>query len=587
MAGLNISWDTLNSINQDSLSDEKERKKILNFLYQLTEQLQYWQTHLELDNMTDEFQQDYAGMKTATVTLRKTSDSILMRVEDAEGRLSRFELTADGLEGRIENAEGDITELQIGADGLETRVEDAEKGVGALEVAADELRMSVSEKLDADAESVGVKNSAATLTAEEFTLSFDGKNVFEIDRDSAVFDVDTLTATGQIIGNVVNTQKAAAFTVPSGASIQSVIDNLGKYLLGNVDVYVQGQHTENVQIHGFCGIGNLSLRFQSGAVLQGSIEVKYCQSVSILGPSQTECCILSKADICIFVYSVNRCYIGKVNMQGDGRNRGLMCEYATVYVETSNFAGFVKGIESATDSQMSVLNCIGGGTGDNALSTYAAVANGGAMLTLWGTTRPMGTLYDNNGAGLIRDAGTTPTSASGEVPVVKQTMTVKPSSSKGAVYGTADGTGGYVHPWGYYTNPFQGKNAGAGGYMFGVWLYEDGLSGLRTAISGKTVEAATLTLKRADAYGVDGSTVHLFYHSKTGVVSSDRPSEILTSTGLSAQVDRGKTVTFTLTSDLIAKLQNGTIQGFGLSSAGSTELMQFDGTVCDLTVVYS
>lgn len=566
MAGLNISWDTLNSINQDSLSDEKERKKILNFLYQLTEQLQYWQTHLELDNMTDEFQQDYAGMKTATVTLRKTSDSILMRVEDAEGRLSRFELAADGLEGRIENAEGDITQLQIGAD---------------------ELRMSVSEKLDADAESVGVKNSAATLTAEEFALSFDGKNVFEIDRDSAVFDVDTLTATGQIIGNVVNTQKAAAFTVASGASIQGVIDNLGKYLLGDVHITIDGQHKESVTLQGFVGPGNLTLTFNSGAVLTGSVKMIRCScGVDVYGPAQTECCLISNTSICMHVEDCASVNVQNLYMTGKGNNYGVYADASRVSLSGCNFAGFVYGVRGTNNAMVCMPNCIGGGDGDNALSGYAVWAYSNSMITMYGT-RPMGTLSDYNGFGLIRDADSTPTSASGSVPAVSQTMTVKPTSSKGAVYGTADGSGGYVHPWGYYTNPFQGKNAGAGGYMFGVWLFADGMSALRTAISGKTVEAATLTLKRADAYGVDGSTVHLFYHSKTSVASSDRPSEILTSTGLSAKVDRGKTVTFTLTSDLIAKLQSGAIQGFGLSSAGSTELMQFDGAVCDLTVVYS
>ncbi len=543
-----------------------------------------------------------------------SEESIVFAINEANGTAQLSQTTIDGgsLTERSITADrivaGSITSDEIAAnaitankilagavttDKLSAMSVTADK-LAAESVTANKLASDVGRTLDLSSnESVkasvvsGVQNSAATLTAEEFTLSFDGKNVFEIDRDSAVFDVDTLTATGQIIGNVVNTQKAATFTVASGASIQSVIDNLGKYLLGDVNITIDGQHKENVTLQGFVGHGSLTLTFNSGAVLTGSIKMIRCScGVDVYGPAQTECCLISNTSICMHVEDCASVNVQNLYMTGKGNNYGVYADASRVSLSGCNFAGFVYGVRGTNNAMVCMPNCIGGGDGDNALSGYAVWAYSNSMITLYGT-RPMGALSDYNGFGLIRDADSTPTSASGSVPVVSQTMTVKPTSSKGAVYGTADGAGGYVHPWGYYTNPFQGKNAGAGGYMFGVWLFADGLSALRTAISGKTVEAATLTLKRADAYGVDGSTVHLYYHGKTSVASSDRPSDILTSTGLSAQVDRGKSVTFTLTNDLIAKLQSGAIQGFGLSSAGSTELMQFDGTVCDLTVVYS
>ena len=565
MANLNINWDGLNQINGEALDDRQERKKILNFLYQLTEQLRYWQNNLELDNMTDEFQEQFKGLGNVTVTLREELDQVIAKVESGET--------------------GDVSELAVRVGEIAAQVQTISGEVAALKITAQGLSAQVSKKLDADKESVGVKNSAAQLTADEFSLSFDGKNVFEIDRDSAVFDVDTLTAKGQIIGNVVNTQKAVSVTVPGGASIQSVINNLGKYLLGNVDIYVQGQHTENVQIKGFYGMGNLSLHFQSGAVLSGSIDVRYCQSVSIIGPGQTECCILSTAENCIYAYTVGRFYMNNVSMQGGGRYRGVYCEYSTAYLANCTFAGFSYGVVSYTDGQTSMLDCIGGGTGDKALSTCAAMAGHGAMLTLFGSTRPMGALSDSNGAGLLRDAGTVETSASGETPVVSQTKTVTPSGAYGCVSATAAGNSSLVHDWGYYASPFQGKYSAAGGYMHGIWIYSN-IAELQSAIANATVETATVTIKRADAYGTDGKTVRLWYHNKTAKPSGSWPSAIFTDTGLTATVDRGKNVTFTLNSDLITKLKNGTVKGFGVSSMKNTDLMQFDGKVCDLTVIY-
>ena len=123
--------------------------------------------------------------------------------------------------------------------------------------------------------------------------------------------------------------------------------------------------------------------------------------------------------------------------------------------------------------------------------------------------------------------------------------------------------------------------------MHGIWIYNaSDITALQSAISGKTVEVATVTIKRADAYGTDGKTVRLWYHDKTAKPSGSWPSAIFTDCGLTAAVDRGKSVTFTLTSDLITKLKNGTIKGFGISSMKNTDLMQFDSSVCDLTVIY-
>lgn len=464
----------------------------------------------------------------------------------------------------------------------------AAESVTANKIAADvgrTLDLSSNESVKASVVS-GVENSAMTLTKDEFTLAFDGKNVMEVDEDSAVFDVDTLSATGQIIGNVVNTQKAGSYTVKSGASIQSVINNLNKYLLGNVYVYVEGQHTEDVSIQGFYGIGNLYLSFRSGAVFSGSIDIRYCKSVSIIGPSQSERCFLSTAENGVYSYNVERLNVYMLNMYGGGRQRGIYCLYTPgVYIEECALAGFTQGIYITSNSQASVYNCIGGGTGNNAL-TSAAVVNGGAMMTLYGNTRPMGALSDSNGAGLLRDAGTVETSATGDTPVVNTSITATPSATYSCVSSTAAGNSTLVHDWGWYANPFQGKYSAAGGYMHGIWIYSDGLSAVRSAIANKTIVSATLTIKRADAYGTDGKTMRLWYHDKTAKPSGSWPIAILTDTGLTATIDRGKTVTFELTSTLVDKIKSGAMKGFGVSSMSNTDLMQFDATVCDLTVIY-
>lgn len=518
------------------------------------------------------------------VTIDADIDGIKTRVGNNESSITTLTQTTSGLGTQVKDVSGNVTSLNQSVSSLQTNVQNVQGSVSTLQQTANALEVTVGKKLDADKNSVGVSNSAMTLTKDEFTLAFSGKNVMEVDSDSAVFDVDTLTATGQIIGNVVNTQKAVTVTVPAGASIQSAIDNLNKYLLGDVTIYVEGQHTENVMINGFYGMGGLNLIFKSGAVLSGSIEVWYSKCVSIIGPSQTACCLISTASNCIRVRNVERFYLSNAYVMGNGSNCGVYADFCMAHIAACNFAKMQFGIRGVYGAQVMVENCIGGGTGDMALDPYAINAYGGADVSVYGNTRPMGTLYGN--AGRIHDYNATPTSSSGQVPVVNATITAVPSVTYSCVSSTAAGNSSLVHDWGWYANPFQGKYSAAGGYMHGIWIYSDGLSAVRSAISGKTIVSATLTVKRADAYGTDGKTMRLWYHDKTAKPSGSWPSAILTDTGLTATVDRGKTVTFELTSALVDKIKSGAIKGFGVSSIKNTELMQFDAAVCDLTVIY-
>lgn len=548
-----------------------------------------------------------------------SEESIVFAINEANGTAQLSQTTIDGgsltersitadriVAGSItsdEIAANAITANHILAGSITTEKLDAlsvtADKLAAESVTANKLASDVGRTLDLSSnESVkasvvsGVENSAATLTANQFSLSFDGKNVMEVDADSAVFDVDTLTATGQIIGNVVNTQSDVTITVPSGGSIQSVINNLGKYLNGWVTINIQGAHAENVLIEGFKGKYALTLNVENGAYLQGTISVRQCDYVRIWCPEgmQKTAFVIPPVGgtgisaINVGCFECNNVYVAG---QDGASGRGFYLANGThAQMYRCNASKVQYGYFGYGNAMVAMYDCIGGGEDGLAFGSNAVLAQWGAMMSLYGNG-PYGTQNAQGNFGFIRDYSSAKVASGGTTPTVAQTVTMTPSSSKGAVYGTSDGSGGYVHPWGYYTNPFQGKNKGAGGYMFGLWLFADDYTAFYNAINGKTIQTATVTIKRADAYGVDGSTVHLFYHGLTSVQSSQRPSEILTSTGLSAKVDRGKNVTFTLTSDLIAKLQNGTIKGFGLSSAGSTDLMQFEGTVCDVSVVYT
>lgn len=177
MAQINLDTSALSRINDSNLDSQKERKAILDYLYQLTEQLRYWQNNVEMENMTEEFRQIITGIQNGNTELRVETDKIIARVEDTEGNLSEFTITAEEILQRVENAEGDIGNLSVQADEIAARVEDAEGDVASLQVMADQIAMQVENtqgdvanlQVEADQISQRVEDAEGNATSAVYT----------------------------------------------------------------------------------------------------------------------------------------------------------------------------------------------------------------------------------------------------------------------------------------------------------------------------------------------------------------------------------------------------------------------------------
>lgn len=79
----------LPNINGNTLKDEKERKQIMDYLFQLTEQLKYTLSHLDEENMTDEFKEEIQSSEAI--------QSFERRLESTDGAVqSVLKQTAEG-----------------------------------------------------------------------------------------------------------------------------------------------------------------------------------------------------------------------------------------------------------------------------------------------------------------------------------------------------------------------------------------------------------------------------------------------------------------------------------------------------------
>lgn len=163
MAAINISMPTFGA---DDLNDPRARRRIVSYLYRLAEQVKYLSTHIDGENMTDDFQQEMVSTASASVrdelsgTLTKfetqieqnareistkasqtevnalgeeietassefsqTASQLSARVTTADGKASQALQTANGFSARITNAEGDIASLELSLSGVVASVE--------------------------------------------------------------------------------------------------------------------------------------------------------------------------------------------------------------------------------------------------------------------------------------------------------------------------------------------------------------------------------------------------------------------------------------------------------------------------------
>lgn len=122
MAQMQLDMSRITQIAGEDLDGKKERRAILDYLYQLTEQLRYWQNNIEQENMTPAFAQDYDGMKKGMAEIRLENDSIRLLVEETEGKFAEILLTADGAKIMAQNAQNKVASLTVEVDRIESMV---------------------------------------------------------------------------------------------------------------------------------------------------------------------------------------------------------------------------------------------------------------------------------------------------------------------------------------------------------------------------------------------------------------------------------------------------------------------------------
>jgi hypothetical protein len=141
----------------------KDIKQVMNYVYQLEEQVRYILGHLGAENlspgavgeeqlsvnvkkdisdsaeMAEQNQRTLRNTKGDVATLQETASGLQTEVSNAQGSISTLQQTATSLGTRLTTAEGNISTVTQTASGLTTRVGNAEGSISTLQQTASSL----------------------------------------------------------------------------------------------------------------------------------------------------------------------------------------------------------------------------------------------------------------------------------------------------------------------------------------------------------------------------------------------------------------------------------------------------------------
>ena len=314
-----------------------------------------------------------------------------------------------------------------------------------------------------------------------------------------------------------------------------------KCLTGSMTITINGDVNGFLEIRGVVGRGNVTIN-GNGHTLNGHVWLNNnAVNVTIIGltisatGAQRGCLY---ASVCQSV-TLRNCIFNSNSLSGSaGTSQGVRVYYSNLLIQTCEFyntVDFNMVFGACTDA--AVQNC----KGDGAKCVYTDGAN-----VKWSGTRPSGTW----GKGIV--SLTAPADLTTlKIDTGSATPTETPVTTKSY---TASVTGTY-YPSGHWINDNtirQGhEGTGSNGRKdYGCMWFN------ASALTGKTIKSATLTIKRISGKG-RSSSVALKLWTTTLTGKSGKPTDSLVNLGEIGKIANGETATFNVPTSAISVIAAG------------------------------
>lgn len=511
------------------LDDEKQRRRIMNYLAKLDEQLRFVLNNLDAENFTETFQETITAgggsgslesVKKLESELGRLSTQITQTANRIATKASAEELNELGdvvvsletviaqtveaieatatalyeLDGRVEKAESSI---KVAADGISAEVKRATEAETELasrfEQTAEGILIEVGKKANAGDPAPAVDTGEdggvqVKITADTFDANVPGEDGdFRLNQTGGwlpVLIANTVTAdnlTYRYTGptTIYVNPDATSAQLAGGAYFRSLKDACAslnnRTLTKSVAIHVQGDSYGDVVLNDICG-GSITIQ-GGGHSLIGTMEMSDCTTrIYINGLSVTQPASSAAARA---MWIINCRYVAmeaSVRISGNGGTHALVVEAgAAVWLYNVELYNATNLLYALYNTQVTALNLKGGNC------TNFAWANG-CILKMAGS-RPDGALRTSNAPLLVpTDPTSLPIDSGSAQPSVPTVQTASWNYTESDSY--ADGW-----RWIADDDVRQGYN---GKRIYGVIWFD--AAAIRNALNGRTINQASLRL---------------------------------------------------------------------------------------------
>lgn len=514
-----------------------------------------------------------ANLETKLTTLSNDLKKTKTNLDTLSKTVTKQGSSIQGIQANIEEIEGDIEEVRTLSENTAKEVSDAKGDFDTLE---DKIQSVEEKALDRDI-IIGTEKYRKLVSLDE-----DGEVNAHIDIEGASFKeltVSKLNCDG-VVG--VGTKNAATINIVEGDDMQQIINEIPRYLIGNVTISISGVHYTDINLHGFMGAGSMYVILENDCVIHGSIYV----NSSIVS-------IQIKSDAC------------KGKLIHDSSRESAIRVMTSPYVDVQSIT-----LEAgSTSSKNAVYSSFGSGVrvGDckiNGFSQYVGYVNQCSRLYFINNTgnNNSGKAYYAHGGGTVFLQGTMPAaqagvaSSSGQVvgsATTSGTITGTPptvGATKVKTYGCAAmksyrGIDGWKSNNRVYTGKYSASNPTSYNY-YGLYILGDTIiKQMKTDLANKTIKSVKLTIKREAEGGSDvgGIDINIYGTTNTGSGTSFPLTKTYkTNVG---KIKKGSEYAVAMPNSIISDIINGTIKSLMLYRPDQTNYGIFS-KVFELQVTY-
>lgn len=280
----------LPDIKDSDLNDEKQRRQILEYLYQLTEQLRFVLTNIGEENLTSELSEKI----DSTEVIKGLEGSI----KDAYGNIASLTRTANSLVSTVSDLSGNVTTIEQYVDSLTLAVTNGEVSsviklmAGGIELASKTIQFTgdivfASDLTDGVTRISGDNILTGMISANR--IDVDGLYVKYLSGASGSFtSLDAVNGLCHLGGDYIRINGVEIGYVPNAGNVCVVPTQTGGY--GNVGIYDNyWQQVKAYQLVTIRAAGSSSLAANSsGIIIGGGSSRRYKKNIVELSDFETE-----------------------------------------------------------------------------------------------------------------------------------------------------------------------------------------------------------------------------------------------------------------------------------------------------------